>query len=70
MSLEVFQFRFRDRAILCSAAVRCGDVLRSSIRSDRREVDKSEGSSVFRLMWCSDEEAALSSTMSGKSNLL
>ena len=70
MSLEVFQFRFRDRAILCSATVRCGDVLRPSIRPDRPATDNSEGSSVFRLMWCSDGEAALLSRMSGKSNLL
>ena len=50
--------------------MRCSDVLRSSIRPDRPAADNSEGSSEFRVMWCSDEKAALLSTMSGKSNLL
>ena len=55
-SSEVFQFRFQDRAILCLAFVRCGDVLRANMRPDRAPADNSEGLSVFRLMY-SDEEA-------------
>ena len=52
-SLEVkgqwrsFQFRFRDRAILCSAFVGCGNVLRASMRPDRAPTDTSEGLSCL-----------------------